>query len=179
MNAKNIMVAALVSAITLSSCQNNGENEKSANTPMALTDGGGEGGDNTMIAGDTLLTSIPVDSANKMITSYLTSIGGVNSTQQNLYSLIVDAGSLRTYLSNPNIKNVKLMFAHTLEYINAGNAGQNCGYGSGKLTLIIAGYDGSGNYVLDTKNGVEDNLQPCPHNCPTSGTAASNTISTQ
>jgi hypothetical protein len=118
---------------------------------------------------------IPVDSANKMINSYLYSI---NSTvnDSDLRSLIINADSIRAYLNvNPNIRNVKIMFAHTLNYINAGYGGQYAGYQSGALTIIMAGYDGSGNYVYMSMGSgamVIDHALPCPASCPGAGTAA-------
>ncbi|MBS1773645.1 MAG: hypothetical protein JST82_12365 [Bacteroidetes bacterium] len=124
---------------------------------------------------DTCTSCIPKDSANKMISSYITSLNG-NPDDVNLYSLIIDADQLRLYLSNTNIKHVKLMLAHTLEYINSGHSGQNCGYKSGALTLIIAGYDASNNYVYYDANMVMDHMLPCPSSCPSSGTAANNTF---
>ena len=33
------------------------------------------------------------------------------------------------------------MLAHTLPYINSGHYGQNAGYRSGELTIVIAGYN--------------------------------------
>lgn len=126
-------------------------------------------------ATDTCTTCIPKDTANKMISSYITSLNG-NTDNINLYSLIIDADQLRLYLSNTNIKHVKLMFAHTLDYINSGHGGQNCGYKSGALTLIIAGYDADNNYVYYDGNMLMDRLNPCPTACPSSGTASNNTF---
>ncbi len=111
---------------------------------------------------------IPVDSANKMLTSYLTSIDNPQS-EGSLKSLIIDASALRSYLNNTEngeINKVKIMFAHTLEYINSGHEGQNAGYQSGALTLIIAGYDDEGNYIYNHENKVLDNGAGCPINCP-------------
>lgn len=120
------------------------------------------------------------DSANRMIQSYLTSIEPVDSTAEkkaDLYSLSVDADDLRMYLNDkPSIKTVKLMFAHTLEYINKGNGGKPAGYKSGALTLVLAGYDRAGNYVYMDGNQVMDHCVPCPHNCNGEGSAASNLL---
>lgn len=175
MNATNKMtIAALIAAASLTACQGGGENKDAANKqtePMALS----SSADSSSLP-DTCETCIPVDTANKMINSYITSLNG-NSGNEYLYSLIADADDLREYLdNNPNVTNVKFMFAHTLDYINNGHGGQNCNTKAGALTLVIAGYDASGNYVIGT-NGVMDNLQPCPINCPSTGTASSNTIS--
>ena len=121
---------------------------------------------------------ISLDSANKMLLSYLNSINyHVNDTD--LRSVIFDASQLRNYLSNPMITNVKLMFAHTLDYINSGGKNNYAGYKSGALTLIVACYDANGNYVYDNAasySTVLDYGMPCPSSCPTAGTAAVDTF---
>lgn len=120
---------------------------------------------------------IPKDSANRMIRSYLTSIGGdSNPGNSNLYSLIVDADLLRDYLGNKEIKKVKVMLAHNLAYINSGHEGQNAGYNSDALTIVMAGYNRAGNYVLAPGNVVCNHAMPCPRNCPEYGTASANTL---
>jgi hypothetical protein len=107
---------------------------------------------------------IPLDSANKMIGSYLYSINS-SYNDSDLRSFTINADSLRSYLDNGDVKNIKLIFAHTLNYINAGYDGVNSGFESGALTIIIAGYDNSGNYVY--RNGmVLDHSKPCPYACP-------------
>ncbi len=174
MNATNKMtIAALIAAASLTACQSGGENKDAANKqtePMALS----SSADSTTLP-DTCLTCVPVDTANKMITSYINSLNG-NSGNEYLYSLIVDADEMREYLNaNPGVKNVKLMFAHTLEYINSGHSGQNCNTKAGKLTVILAGYDATGNYVIGP-NGVMDHCRPCPTDCPSTGTASNNTL---
>lgn len=112
-----------------------------------------------------------MDTANKMIQSYLTSIGK-DTDNANIQSLIVDAGTLRKYLSDTSIKKVKIMFAHTLDYINSGHEGQPAGYTPFAFTIVISGYDSEGNYVLAPGNMVPDHAEPCPTNCPTIGNAA-------
>lgn len=118
---------------------------------------------------------ISTDSANRMISSYLNSIGGT-SNDSNLCSIIVNADSLRAYLYNTNIKHVKIMFAHKLSYINSGKGGQNAGFSKNALTVILAGFDANDNYIYNDKGQVMNHAMPCPHNCPTSGTAASNVL---
>ena len=124
---------------------------------------------------DTTSTSgtsfIPVDSANKMISSYITSLGGDESA---LHSLVIDGDALRQYLSDTSIHNVKVMFAHTLEYINNGQQGQDAGYNQGELTVVIAACNSTGDYVLF--NGLAlDMALPCPVYCPP-GTGSSDLI---
>ena len=123
---------------------------------------------------------VDIDTANTMIGSYLNSIN-YKQNDIDLRSLIFDAEVLRNYLNdtgNGKIARVKLMFAHTMDHINNGSAGKNCGYKSGALTLIIAGYDASNNYVLNAQGKVLEDTMPCPTNCPTSGTAANDLLPT-
>jgi hypothetical protein len=118
---------------------------------------------------------MPTDTANIMLKSYLASINsGANDT--NLHALIFNANCLRSYLSDSTIVNVKIMFAHTMAYIDSGHAGQNCGYTSGDLTLIIAGYDSNNNYVMHNQNMVLEYASPCPQDCPVSGTASNDLL---
>lgn len=115
---------------------------------------------------------IPMDSANKMLSSYLNSINA-NNNDSDLRAIIYNADTLRDYLSNASIKYVKFMLAHTLEYINEGHANQKAGYVAGNLTIIIAGFDEQGNYIYNKGNLVPDHGMPCPESCPT-GAAGGN-----
>ena len=134
---------------------------------------------------------ITSDVANQMISSYLYSIGdqvsgnnfpvaattvantniNPNGTVNDLKSFSIDADSLRAYLASGNIKSVKLIFAHTMDYINAGNQGLFSGMQSGAMTIIVACYDADGNYVYyGGANGqggqyVLDHCVPCPYSC--------------
>lgn len=116
------------------------------------------------------------DSANKMISSYLASLDSVSLKDSTaLYSLIFNAAALRTYLANPSIDKVKIMFAHSLDYINQGNNGIPAGYTSGALTIVIAGANEDGDYVFD--NGrVMNAAMPCPRACLIEGTASHNLL---
>lgn len=113
------------------------------------------------------------DTANIMIASYLNSIKD-NPTQ--LKALIVDANALRYYLQNEEITHVKLMFAHKKSYINAGYANQPGGLNYNSLTIVIAGFDDDNNYIYSPQGAVMDFCQPCPLQCPTGGTAASDIL---
>lgn len=114
---------------------------------------------------------ITKEDANRMIGSYITSIapppGGAGAGAPDVKSFSVDADELRAYLADPTVKNVKLMFAHTMEYIDAGNEGKPAGYQSGALTIVLAAYDADGNYVYHNTNYVLDHCIPCPTSCPT------------
>lgn len=121
---------------------------------------------------------IPVDTANRMIMSYLNSINyGVNTAAPR--SLIYDADSLRAYLNDTSkgkISYIKFMFAHQLDYINSGHEGQRPDSNTNAITMIIVGFDANNNYVLNRNNMVLDNCTPCPKHCPSFGSAAYNII---
>lgn len=114
---------------------------------------------------------IPVDSANKMIGSYLNSIdtGGPKTI-----SLVFDAESLRAYLEDPQITGLKFMLAHPLDYINSGHENVNGGLKAGALTIVVGGFDKDGNYVYGAGRTVPNKARICPPYCTVNGTAANN-----
>lgn len=113
--------------------------------------------------------AIPIDSANKMIGSYLESIN-YTANDTDLHSIVVDAATLRYYLDSipegSGIRGFKFMFAHRLDYINSGMSGQPSGYNKNALTAVIAAYDDSGDYVMLLPGQVMDFNNPCPSDCP-------------
>jgi hypothetical protein len=113
---------------------------------------------------------IPIDSANRMLGSYLTSIN-YPYNDSDLQSLIFNADTLRHYLQDSRIVNIKIMLAHTLAYINKGNYGVPSQYQSGELTVIVVGYDNNNNYIYNPQNMVLEHAMPCPDWCPSIGTA--------
>lgn len=116
----------------------------------------------------TTTAMIPVDSANKMIGSYLNSTGYPNDTI--LRSVTIDASTLRMLLdsmqASDSVIGIKISLAHTLNYINSGKANQPAGYRSGALTFILSGFNASGDYINLPGGLVIDNGMPCPTNCP-------------
>lgn len=123
---------------------------------------------------DTFSRFIPMDTANKMISSYLNSIN-YQQNDTDLQSLIVNVDQLRAFIDGNNGRNIthlKLMFAHTLAYTNSNKVNTYAGYKANALTLIIAAYDSTGHYVYYPVNSVLDYTQPCPPVCP-SGNAGS------
>lgn len=114
------------------------------------------------------------DTADVMIESYLESISKSPDTQLNC--LIINADSLRSYLNDTSIKNVKLMLAHTTAWINGGNMGRPARYKPNAFTIVLVGYNSAGNYVYYNGNQVMDNAMPCPSYCPISGTAQRNVL---
>jgi len=113
---------------------------------------------------------ISLDSANRMISSYLGSLDS-SAPIADLRSVVFDAAQLRKYLSDTAITQVKISLAHKLQYINAGNQNVMGGYRSDAITLIISAVDHSGNYIFPG-NQVMDYAMQCPVLCPV-GTAAS------
>jgi len=163
---KKICLYAIV-VLTFYSCScRNGNHRKEASMQATFS----------AIASDSALIFqhfIPADTANKMIGSYLASIGADSSC---LNSLIIDANALRYYLQDTSIRKIKIMFAHTLDYIYSGHEGVPAGYKKDALTIILAGYDLDDNYRFAPGNMVPDHAVPCPDLCPVSGTAADNLL---
>jgi len=168
-----IFLVSLLALVT--ACNQTGEGDHStASTALAADTV------TTPPDGDDYSMFIPKDSANKMISSYLASIN-YPANDSDLYSLIIDAKKLQDYINQATTAGlkatkIKLMFAHTLDYINSGGKDQNCGYKSGKLTLVLAAYDSAGNYIYMQGSKVMDRMQPCPNFCPSVGSASSNTL---
>jgi hypothetical protein len=164
-NMKKLLIVAALGFLT--ACNSN-------NSETTDTSSGENNVKTAFVGGPTPGTNfINKDTANIMLQSYQASL---KTDSNSLKSLIVDANDLRAYLADSAITNVKLMFAHTLDYIHSGHSGQPCGYQSGALTLILAGYDAEGNYKYFDVNNVMDHARPCPTLCPTNGTAQYNTF---
>ena len=169
-------IAAVCMSILMVSCSKekantNAENTQSTTNKRTVTTYSGFAHRDDSDQGNSRF--IPIDVANQMINSYVYS---TNNTvgQVDVKSFIVNADSLRAYLADPNVKSVKLMFAHTQEYIAAGNAGQYAGLQTGAITMVMVGFDNLGNYIYH--NGmVLDHLAPCPFSCP-QGSAGSDAL---
>ncbi|MCB0699625.1 MAG: hypothetical protein H6551_09315 [Chitinophagales bacterium] len=113
---------------------------------------------------------VPVATANGYISDYLTDYYATGKAPTK--SMIMDADLLRGYLNNnTNIENVKFMLG--VRTISVGGVDEEV------FTLIVAGYDSSGNYVLSSTSPdmILDQLAPCPDECPTVGNAANDYIS--
>ncbi len=109
--------------------------------------------------------SIPVDTANMMLNSYLRSVG-YPSVDTAVRSLSFDADTLRAYLQNPDIVSIKFMLAHQPAYASGSSSGSYAGMNPGALTIIIVGLDDNENCVLNSRNEVYDHFTPCPNYCP-------------
>ncbi len=166
---KKTLLVILVLCITVAACRKDNTKDSTMVTPSTTNGNNGTTQQTAArlpmgMAGGVSSQFIPVNVANEMINSYLNSINyTMNDTD--IRSFSVNADSLRALLANTSIKNVKLVFAHTMNYINAGYAGVPAGYQAGAMTIIIAGYDVSGNYVFYNGSSVLDHLTPCPYSC--------------
>lgn len=122
--------------------------------------------------------TISVHEANKMISSYLNSLPA-SAADTDLKSFFLDARLLRKYLdsipSADSIAMVKIMLAHNLDYINAGDSNKFAGYKPNALTIILTAISSSGDYILLPGRQVMEHAMPCPPDCP-SGEASLNYI---
>jgi len=151
---KQLSILTLLALCAFTSCKHHGHGS---------TDGHGE-------------SFISIDSANKMLGSYLGSLDTANDS--NLHSLIIDANDLRDYLNSEeglSVSHMKIMFAHKLSYINAGKGNIPCGYKNNGLTVILAGYNSDNNYIY-FGGKIMNMAHPCPMDCPQSGTASSDLL---
>lgn len=112
-------------------------------------------------------TLISIDTANRMIKSYLNSIDYKVNTKE-IRSWSFNANVLRTYLNSEkgkDITDVRFFLAHTMSYIMSGHEGQRLPDDSHGLTLIIIGVDSTGKEVYTTLNKAYNHCMPCPEKC--------------
>lgn len=108
--------------------------------------------------------SMPIDSANRMIQSYLTSVH-YPATDTALRALTFNADSLREYLKNEEITDVKFIIAHQQSYINSGHYGKYAGMNPQAITLVLVGLSADGGHILNKQNEVYEHFAPCPVIC--------------
>lgn len=109
-------------------------------------------------------SEVSVSTANGYIQDFIDNYFTPGTVQ--VKSMIMDAQLLRDYLNNTDIENVKFMLGE--RPIGTGT--------ETTLTLVVAGYDAAGNYVLTTDGKILDHTTPCPTDCPTVGDAANDLI---
>lgn len=122
------------------------------------------------LSGDDYSKSIPVDTANRMIQSYLTGVG-YPSVDTAIRSLYFDADTLRAYLQNSDITTIKFVLAHPTAYVNSDPTSAASSLNADALTLIIVGLNDDEEYVLNNANGVYDNMFRCPFSCHVNSSA--------
>ncbi|MBL7717700.1 MAG: hypothetical protein JNL72_02600 [Flavipsychrobacter sp.] len=167
--------AMLIAAISFLSACNSDSSQKDNQTATEKTPSESTQSARLTVGRTQDTTFVNKDTANRMIESYLQSISAPVH-QNSMASMIINADSLRAYLSDTSIHKMKVMFAHTRNYMNNGNFGQYCGTTSGQLTLIFSGFDENDNYKFFDGNEVMNNCKPCPTICPVNGTAQYNTF---
>lgn len=115
-------------------------------------------------AGTDYSQAIKIDTANRMIASYLSSIN-YPSNDSSLRSLTFDADTLRAYLNDSRIVTLKFMLAHQPGYMNGGRYGLNCGMKASALTVVIVGMDENDRYIYNNRSMVYEHAMPCPNSC--------------
>jgi hypothetical protein len=154
---------SILSLVFLAACQNAQTTETNATETAKVQ----------QLVSNQSSSFIPVDSANKMVTSYLASI---NHPQKDsaVLSFTFSASELRRLLDSvdhpDSLKDVQIRLAHSLDYINNGPHGTPAGFNKNALRLLISGVDYNGNTIL-LNNEVMNHSMPCPNSCPP-GTAA-------
>jgi len=134
-------------------------------TPAGSSTSNNTNGRANRLAGPGYSQSIPIDTANKMIQSYLNSVH-YPAQDTALRSLSFDADTLRAYLSDPHIVTLKFMIAHQQAYTNtAASYGTYAGLKPNAITLIIVGMDDDNGIVRNKSNGVFEHCLPCPTSC--------------
>jgi hypothetical protein len=168
MKSTLILVACIVATAFLACTKANNSISTTPASPSALLNH--HNFSNARYTGTNYSQSIPVDSANSMIGSYLNSIG-YPSADTALRSLIFDADTLRAYLQDPSIATLKFMIAHRDGYKNSGYLGRYAGMNPEAVTMVIVGLNEQDQYVLNNRSEVYEHTAPCPNNCPGTSTA--------
>ena len=165
-------IATIITLLTIMSCKK--DSDLIQTYPATSQQAGGQQGffgrSNARLSGNSYSQSISIDTANRMLTSYLNGVGypGVDTAVR---SLVFDADTLRTYLANPNIATLKFMFAHKQSYMNSGHQGIGSGLNPEAITLIVVGLNEDDHYVPNNRGEVYDHLINCPNTCPGASTA--------
>lgn len=110
---------------------------------------------------------ITVTTANEYIENFISDY--YDTGKAPVKSMILDANILRTYLLNPDIEDIKFMLG-ARDIVHQGNTIQ-------VFTLIVAGYNANGDYILTNNGLIIDQSRPCPPECPPVGKAANDFIS--
>lgn len=121
---------------------------------------------------------VSINDANRMIKSYLNGIDYTRNTNE-IRSWIFNADTLRQYLSSgagADIRYLKLMLAHSMEYIISGNEGKRPPANSHALTVVIVGVDNENDYIYNAEGDAYEYCMPCPPECLPQGDAAKDTL---
>jgi hypothetical protein len=157
-----ITTLALATLCAIAACTKESATVSNTPAPLLASPSGGSqygiyGHSFARLSGPDYSQSIPVDTANRMIKSYLDGVG-YPMADTAIRALSFDADTLRAYLANHDITTVKFMFAHQQNYINGGGYGTHPGLNPNAITLVIAGLNDNDQYVLNSRNGVYDHM---------------------
>lgn len=170
-----MLTSFVLVSLVFTSCETKTDSLKSLSL-LHLT-----GTDGPASPGETVFSRpISIDTANRMIKSYLTSIDYTVNTAASR-SWTISADTLRKYLSEGagrHIVRLKIMLAHTLDYVNSGHEGQRPPLNSHDLTFVLVGVDEENNYIYNPESMAYDWAMPCPPDCLGGGTISSATHDT-
>ncbi len=163
------LTASVALCIGLISCGTKENIDPNANTtkvPTTTVNNNSQSGSAARLVGAMYSQPIQIDTANRMIASYLESVGYPN-VDTAVRSLSFDADTLRSYLANPNITTMRFYLGHQLSYLNGGSNrfGKDIGMRPGALTIIAVGINDAGQVIRNTSNGVYEHSMPCPYSC--------------
>jgi predicted small lipoprotein YifL len=167
MKSAILSLTVAVALCLLSACNRQAPNDPRADaTPVQATNTAITKSNARQVGAD-YSQPISLDTANKMISSYLQSVNYPN-VDTAVRSLAFSADTLRAYLSDARITSLEFVLAHQLSYLNGGSNrfGKNIGMKPGALTIIAVGMDDNGNVVRNSSNGVYEHAMPCPNFCP-------------
>ena len=166
---RTLAVLTLVTMYLIMGCTKNSSTIGSTPVPASQSHVGRYGmygHSNARYSGSGYSQSIPVDTANNMIQSYLFSVN-YPTTDTALRSLTFDADTLRAYLKNSNIVTLKFMLAHQPDFVSTHGSGVYSGYDPNALTMVVVGLNDNDDYVLNSRNEVYEHFSPCPIYCTT------------
>jgi hypothetical protein len=165
----SLTAAAIALCVGLTACSSKQSFDPNADTNKASTASNqSKAHSAARLVGSLYSQPIQIDTANRMIASYLESVG-YPQVDTAVRSLSFDADSLRAYLSNPTITTMRFYLGHQLSYLNGGTDrfGKDIGMRPGALTIIAVGINDAGQIVRNSSNGVYEHAMPCPYSCPT------------
>ncbi len=149
------------------SCSRQANNEPGAGTATTVVPNTAINTNRARLVSSEFSQPISLDTANKMIASYVSSVG-YPYRDTAVRSLAFNADTMRAYLADSRITSLEFVLAHQLSYLNGGTNrfGKNIGMKPGAITIIAVGYDNNGNVIRNSSNGVYEHAMPCPTNCP-------------
>lgn len=162
-----LSVTAAVAICLFSACNRQANTDPQTDTTPVTVPNRNLTQANARIIGKEYSQPISLDTANRMIGSYLRSVN-YPVVDTAVRSLAFNADTLRAYLADPRVTSLEFVLAHQLSYINGSSErfGKNVGTKAGALTIIAVGLDDNGNVVRNSSNGVYEHAMPCPNNCP-------------